>query len=416
LASLNGEVYFEATSPTIGSGIWRTDGTAEGTVRINPVQVSSDPFYSGQAARIGGLVYFVGSDTVHGDELWRTDGTDAGTFRLTDVRPGGGSGSGIGEITDVGGTAYLVGDDASNHRQIWRSDGTPEGTSLVFQLEQGQDKSISPDLLSYHGSLYFTGYTLGAGGELYTSDGTTAGTTVVRDVDPGTESSTAGRYTSVSGRTVFVSNDPDRLWVTDGIEAGTSPLSQDLSPTSALVSGGNVLYFGGRDAPHGEELWQTDGTPEGTRLVVDLAPGPQSSGPTSITVIGDSVYVSTRQGPTQFAAWRVDLDTGAATQLAGVTNNSTLLGSPSGFTAGGAHVFFVANNRATTGSELWKTDGTAAGTMLVRDIVPGTGSSSPSFLVAYDGRLYFTATGNGVGRELWSSNGTAAGTVLVKDI
>ena len=72
------------------------------------------------------------------------------------------------------------------------------------------------------------------------------------------------------------------------------------------------------------------------------------------------------------------------------------------------------------GNELWKSDGTAAGTVLVKDIVTTSyyyGSSSyPSGLTAVGGTLFFTAVTRDTGTELWKSDGTAAGTVLVKDI
>uniref|UniRef100_UPI00056C1DDD hypothetical protein n=1 Tax=Microcystis aeruginosa TaxID=1126 RepID=UPI00056C1DDD len=68
--------------------------------------------------------------------------------------------------------------------------------------------------------------------------------------------------------------------------------------------------------------------------------------------------------------------------------------------------------------ELWKSDGTAAGTVLVKDINPGSSSSYPGSLTAVGNTLFFTAYDGlgGSGTELWKSDGTAAGTVLVKDI
>jgi ELWxxDGT repeat protein len=78
-------------------------------------------------------------------------------------------------------------------------------------------------------------------------------------------------------------------------------------------------------------------------------------------------------------------------------------------------LFFRAND-GTNGIELWKSNGTAAGTVLVKDINPGSASSYVAPLVNLNGMLLFAATDPTNGRELWSSNGTAAGTVLVEDI
>ena len=78
-------------------------------------------------------------------------------------------------------------------------------------------------------------------------------------------------------------------------------------------------------------------------------------------------------------------------------------------------LFFTADD-GDHGTEVWKSDGTAAGTALVRDIVPGFDGSFPEYLTAVGGTLYFVASTPETGPELWKSDGTEAGTVLVKDI
>src|SRR2546428_1971648 len=93
---------------------------------------------------------------------------------------------------------------------------------------------------------------------------------------------------------------------------------------------------------------------------------------------------------------------------------------PAQFVESGGVVFFTARDGAN-GTELWRTDGTAAGTVLVKDIWVGPNSSDPGNLVDVNGTLFFAALEPGQasdpsGRELWKSDGTAAGTVRVKDI
>ncbi len=65
---------------------------------------------------------------------------------------------------------------------------------------------------------------------------------------------------------------------------------------------------------------------------------------------------------------------------------------------------------------MWKTDGTSAGTVLVKDINPGSGHATPRYLTNVNGTFYFNADNITNGRELWKSDGTSAGTLLVKDI
>ena len=77
-------------------------------------------------------------------------------------------------------------------------------------------------------------------------------------------------------------------------------------------------------------------------------------------------------------------------------------------------LFFVADD-GKHGTELYQTDGTAAGTSLVKDINP-EGNSHAQGLVVYKGQLYFGADDGKHGYELWRSDGTAEGTFLVKDL
>jgi ELWxxDGT repeat protein len=89
--------------------------------------------------------------------------------------------------------------------------------------------------------------------------------------------------------------------------------------------------------------------------------------------------------------------------------------APSSLTDVGGVLFFIGND-GINGEELWKSDGTEAGTVLVKAINAGSGSSSPTSLTNVGGVLFFSANDGINGRELWKSDGTAAGTVLVADI
>ena len=79
-------------------------------------------------------------------------------------------------------------------------------------------------------------------------------------------------------------------------------------------------------------------------------------------------------------------------------------------------MYFSADD-SVHGFELWKTDGTVAGTMMIKDILPGTGHGFPSKMAAVNNKLLFSANGGPtVGIELWTSDGTSANTLMVKDL
>jgi ELWxxDGT repeat protein len=81
----------------------------------------------------------------------------------------------------------------------------------------------------------------------------------------------------------------------------------------------------------------------------------------------------------------------------------------------GGIVFFTAET-PTTGRELWKSDGTEAGTVRVKELGPGSDPSYPRDLTNVNGTLYFVANDGVHGEELWTSDGTEAGTVMVADL
>src|SRR4029078_11423156 len=84
-------------------------------------------------------------------------------------------------------------------------------------------------------------------------------------------------------------------------------------------------------------------------------------------------------------------------------------------TAVGDRLFFTAADRVH-GRELWKADGTRAGTTLGKDTGPGRAGITQPYLTAVGDTVFFGADDDVHGHELWKSDGTEAGTVMVKDI
>ena len=78
--------------------------------------------------------------------------------------------------------------------------------------------------------------------------------------------------------------------------------------------------------------------------------------------------------------------------------------------------FIFANDDGVNGKELWISDGTTAGSHMIKDINPGSLSSTPNNMVVMNGKVYFGAMEATTGNELWVTDGTEAGTQMVKDI
>jgi len=370
---------------------------------------------------VNGNLFFAGDDGVHGVELWRSDGTAGGTVMVKDI--GLGFGSEPGNLTDLNGTLFFAATDATAGRELWKSDGTAAGTVLVKDVPPIGFSSSPTDLTPFNQQLFFS-----AAGELWKSDGRTAGTIRVRDF-PGSGGLGPSHLTSANGIIFFAAFDLAtgfELWKSDGTTAGTV-LVKDINPgidssnPVSLVNVNGTLFFLAFDATHGVELWKSDGTAQSTVLVKDIYPGSQSglsSFSAYLTNVGGTLFFAADDGVQGVELWKSD-GTDAGTVLVkdifpGGPFSSSL---PSYLTVLNGAVYFAANSSFIPGPdvELWRSDGTESGTVRVKDINPGPLESSPRGIVEVNGILFFSAS-DVHGPELWKSDGTEAGTELVDDI
>jgi ELWxxDGT repeat protein len=149
-------------------------------------------------------------------------------------------------------------------------------------------------------------------------------------------------------------------------------------------------------------------------MVEDINSGLAGANPHDLININGTLFFGATDGIHGNELWRSN-GTPAGTVLVRDINPGPGDSTPTDFADVSGTLFFVANDGAH-GAELWKSNGTAAGTALVDDIAPGKLPSNPRDLANVNGTLFFRANDGIRGHELWRSNGTAAGTVLVKDI
>ena len=351
---------------------------------------------------------------------------------LKDIYPGGGS-STPSHFTDVGGIAYFAAADfppqASHQWGLWKSDGSEGGTALVRHFGAINQAGPLPNGLGNVGGTLFFNAPDADGTELWKSNGTDAGTVRVKDINPGPGSSNPGRIIDVGGVAYFTATDGFtgvELWKSDGTEAGTV-LVKDIAPGPAganiqsLTNVAGTLFFTANDGATGVELWKSDGTAAGTVLVKDIRPGlqgatPLGSSPESLTDVDGTLFFAATTDTSGRELWMSDGTDAGTVLVANIQpdpfgpNGS----SPSDLCNSGGTLFFTAGD--SSGRELWKSQGTAASTVRVKDINPGGGDSFPSFLTSAGGTVFFRASDATHGLELWKSDGTAAGTVMVADL
>jgi ELWxxDGT repeat protein len=409
-----GRALFPANNGTTGDEPWVTDGTPDGTrlLRdINPGRGSNPDFSPGGTHIGGGRALFSADDGVHGVEPWVTDGTPQGTRLLLDIRTGdaGSPSFGTFAFADLGGGRVLFrANDGTQGQEAWVTDGTPEGTRLLRDINPGPDDStpvVSPYLPSdalAGGQVVFSVTDGTNGREPWVTDGTPEGTRMVRDINPGPDDSgpsfafPTGAVPLDGGRIVFTANDGAHgiePWVTDGTPESTRLLS-DVKPglESSTFFGnpdvysidGKLAFFAVDDGVHGEEPWVTDGTPEGTQLLLDINPGAADSSGffgSNFHDVGNGLALFSAFDPEHgIELWVTDGRT-EGTRLIDInpgpeSSNPALSFLLDAGNLGGGRVLFVAEDE-THGREPWVTDGTPEGTRPVEDIFPGLGSSSP---------------------------------------
>jgi len=328
------------------------------------------------------------------------------------------------QLLAVNDEVYFVASDGISGQELWKTDGTGPTTARVLDIHPGRNDALIEELTAVGDTVFFNADDGTSGKELWKSDGTAAGTTMVLDINAGAAGSNPRDFAVVDGMLYFVADDGTHgreLWKSDGTTLGTV-LVKDINPgapTSGVAVptpfGADLLFFAS-DGSTGVELWKSDGTPPGTVLVKDIASGAASSFIVVFAarpvVSNGTMFFTADSGSTGFELWKSD---GTPTGTVLVKDISTTVASSiSSLTDVGGTLYFAADD-GVNGKELWKSDGTPSGTVLVRDIHP-VASSIPTNLTASGSLLYFTASDGASGKELWRSDGTLPGTVLVKDI
>lgn len=227
--------------------------------------------------------------------------------------------------------------------------------------------------------------------------------------------------------------------------------------TNLTVFCEDLVFFTAYDETHGAELWVTDGTTAGTRLVKDIVAGTGFSNPTGFKNVGGTVYFSANGGGADYELWKTDGTEAGTTLVADLRQdgpsfpfgfvelNGKILFraipgesgyrlfvydgvNPPSLLKGGAltqgseystvlngRILFAGDDGLGAGVELWSTDGTDAGTSILKDLNDGEANGNPSSFANAGSYVLFSCD-TGTGPELCVSDGTEAGTKQIKEI
>lgn len=392
----------------IDRGLYRTDGTPGGTIKLNltyPTYISTK---AEKLTALGDKVVFAGDNFANYGEIWVSDGTQGGTIAIERFQPTASGVLPVTELKTMGTNVFYSVVDGNNHAVLKKTDGTPGGTSVVYDFSAFSGIPQVVYLTPVNNILYFVVYDAGGTGvdQLWRSDGTTGGTYMLMNF--GSDQYLAS-FLMPAGNNIYAMivkpGTGNVLWKSDGTVAGTVSVKtigtsgNNNYPHNAAI--GSTLYFAGLDG-NGKELWKTDGTEAGTIMVQNINAGAASSNPTLLTALNNNLYFYADGGIHGNELWKYDGASASevidiypgSTGSKPVSNSSFQLG----FVESNGTIVFNAANDAT-GQELWITDGTAANTKKIKDINP-LGASNPSALTPGN-PVYFSANNGVNGAEIF---------------
>jgi ELWxxDGT repeat protein len=402
----------------------------------------------------GRLIYE--KTAISGNEPWIADASGERLVRDIDMRT---SGAGISACPTLNDGLFFYASNSGGGVNLWTSGGTPESTTLAVDpstLGPGHQMQSTGNIALNGRLLFATSFfdpTNHYSNRLFSSDGTTAGTTLLQDY--------TGAYSpccstplisnlSVVGNEAWFSLG-NQIYRTPGTPGGGVQLITSRVPAIQISqrAGAGMLYSY-NSASSTRTVWYCDGTDAGTRQIWSYP----TSGISIAFNAGSTAYItSSSTSPSIDRLYATEGDT-PRLLLDNISYNSTrFIGDLGGGDAlffaspvGGTSQLYRATGRgmgvlslgplrfpcgssgdsalldgvvyfsaslSTSDAELWRTDGTPAGTYRLADLLPGTGSSCPHNFFSDGQHVWFTATTGTNVSEVWQTDGTPTGTTRI---
>lgn len=434
LVGVNGKVLFVdvlSETPIVRRGdLWVSDGTQNGTSPLfqpRPFEVTHDLFtMPGLPAAVGDLGIFAGWDPLHGMEPWVTDGTAAGTHLILDLEPGVEPSLTEMSILSLGDRAVFSTYSLVN-RGLWVTDGTAAGTRRISSTLAGIAKPVRPPV-RVGGKLFFL--VVSPTPALAVTDGTAGGTRMLGSAEYDSPLCRFGNGVVYVDSMTRWTRGETLVMFSDGTAAGTrilhvfaNPGPGTLGAVHCAVEQGGKLWFT-TNSNGSDQLQVYDPATNAVRSVG--APDKESPTMTGLVSTGADLYFTRRAGvpaaewlPLRDELWVLPAGASQPRRVRSFTGLSGPTGGVHSLVATAKGVLFVADDPAT-GTEVWRSGGTAATTVPIEAGMPGPTSSCDAATtlvrVGVGDRFVFAAQDATFGRELWLTDGTRAGTVRLSDL
>ncbi|NLO72155.1 MAG: T9SS type A sorting domain-containing protein [Porphyromonadaceae bacterium] len=397
-------------------------------------QAGLNSFFGGGLEH-NGLIYFTATTPSTGNELWVTDGTHFGTKTVREINPGTNSAL-VSYLISFNNKVLFSANNGTHGRELWETDGTYTGTKMIKDINPGAQHSSPGPFLYYsvgpmihQQMLIFSANNGSTGIELYKYAQFINPLTslfywdvaLIKDIDLGAGHSKPENFTIYKGKVYFSANEGtthgkrgNELWVTDGTEGGTRVV-RDINPgngnsfPSHFAVSNDLLFFRADDGTNGAELWVTDGTIAGTKMVKNInASG--GSYPMHLYSFNNKVYFSAADDGTKRNLWVSDGTTAGTKKVEGLyTSYSSMSFEPKDFTELNGELYFSGFRK-----QLWKLDNSTGKATRVRTINTSSAVEGVDFFTVYNGKLYFRGYTLANGHSLWESDGTYDGTKIIE--
>jgi ELWxxDGT repeat protein len=382
-------------------------GEGVGTAQVAPVVQPVMKTIDSPLVKVSAGVCLAYDDGVHGNELWFCGfGSDHMTL-LKDIDPGPGSSNPHNFLSRESANFVFAASTPESGEELWSAlldyDGSARDIRQVMDILPGPMGSEPLPQVSLQSTVLFEAKTLDFGHELWCTNTRPGQTAITADLAEGPSNSVPmlSRLVTDDGGAYMIAYNLDgmRLWryeIASNTVREIAPVDLDSNIAGA---GGRRAIISNRDAEHGMELWYYEPGKVGLRLLADLWPGAESSGPGYFFSWNKWVMFRAKTPEHGTELWCTDGTEEGTRELLDI-NPGEADGEPYGYVAAGEYLFFRAHDREH-GHELWMTDGTPEGTRLAADIWKGPKSSEPYNIVARGRNLYFSARDGVHGEELW---------------